>query len=110
MKTIYLSGPITGRNPIEMKNHFFEVAISLRRQAAKLTDEKVEVYDPSDISDANLAHDTYMKIARDVLHDPKISAICLMKGWERSRGCMMELMWAKAQGMPIIYEAGAMRA
>ena len=110
MKTIYLSGPITGRNLLEVKNHFFDVAVGLRRQAARISDEKVEVYDPSELADQNLTWDTYMMIARAVIHDPNISAICLMKGWENSKGCFMEAMWAKALGLPIIYEAGAMRA
>lgn len=107
---IYLSGPITGREMWEVKQHFQEVGIEVRRQLARFTDEKVEVWDPSRISDADFSWETYMKIAKEIIHDPKIKAICMMKGWEKSKGCTMEIMWARALGLPIIYEPGAMRA
>ena len=107
---IYLSGPITGRKPYEVKKHFTDVSITIRRQSARYTDEKVKVWDPSKLSDADLEWETYMKMAKEVIHDPIISAICMMKGWEKSKGCMMEIMWARALGLPIIYEPGAMRA
>lgn len=110
MKMIYLSGPITGRKIWEAKRHFQRVSIILRRQAARLTNEKVEAWDPTCISDADFAWETYMKVAKEIIHDPKISAICMMKGWENSKGCMMEIMWARALGLPIIYEPGAVRA
>ena len=94
----------------EVKQHFQEVGIEMRRQSARYTDEKVEVWDPSRISDADFSWETYMKLAREILQDPKISAICMMKGWEHSKGCLIELMWARALGLPVIYEPGAMRA
>lgn len=107
---IYLSGPITGRPFWEVKNHFNQVGMMVRRQAARYTDELVEVYDPSRLNDDGFTWDTYMKIAREVLQDPKITAICMMKGWEKSKGCMMEIKWAHDLGLPIIYEPGAERA
>lgn len=107
---IYLSGPITGRPFWEVKNHFNQVGMMVRRQAARLTDEKVEVYNPSKMTDERFAWETYMKIAFEVLQDPKIAAICMMRGWEKSKGCTMELKWAYDLGLPIIYEPGAKRA
>ena len=110
MKTIYLSGPITGREKWEVKQHFSDASIMLRRQAARLTDEAVEIYDPSKISDIDFEWDTYMKVASAILHDPKVKGICFLKGWEKSNGCLMEMMWANSLGLKIIYEPGAMRA
>ena len=110
MKMIYLSGPITGRKLYEVKKHFTDVGITIRRQSVRYTGEKVEVWDPSRLSDADLEWETYMKIAKEVMHDPKIKAICMMRGWEKSKGCTMEIMWARALGLPIIYEPGAVRA
>lgn len=110
MTMIYLCGPITGRPFWEMRDHFIQVSMMVRRQAARLTNEEVGVWDPSRISDADFSWETYMKLAREIIHDPKISAICMMKGWEKSKGCMMELMWARALRLPIIYEPGAVRA
>ena len=107
---IYLSGPITGRPMYEVKTHFTNVGINVRRSAARYTDEKVEIWDPSRISDADLDWETYMKMAKDVINDPKITAILMMKGWEKSKGCMMEIMWARALSLPIIYEPGAQNA
>lgn len=109
MKTIYLSGPITGRTRYEVRKHFYDVGYMLRRQAARLSDEAVEIYDPSRVTDIDFDWSTFMKIACAVIHDPKMSAICMLKGWERSAGCVIERRWADALGLPVIYEPGAVR-
>lgn len=107
---IYLSGPITGRPLLEMKSRFLNTGIKLIREAAKISEEEVRVLNPSDLSGMGLCWETYMKIAKDVLEDPQVDAICMMKDWEKSEGCLLEFMWARARGLHIIYEAGALRA
>lgn len=109
VKKIYLSGPITGRNEDQMYLHFSMVRWRLR-VAAEKRGMKVHLISPDSIAFWGLEWDSYMQIARTVLKDPTIDAICLMKGWERSAGCIMELMWAREADLPIIYENGAKHA
>lgn len=71
---------------------------------------KVKIVSPTTMSHMELAWDSYMQMARTIIKDPSIDAICLLKGWEKSAGCILELMWARAAGLPIIYEAGAKHA
>ena len=100
---IYISGPITGVPEYESLVAFNNVEDRIARAGHTPVN-------PRRISGWGLTWETYMKIAKEVMHDPKIKAICMMKGWEKSKGCMMEIMWARALGLPIIYEPGAVRA
>lgn len=106
---VYLSGPMTGKDPVKVDLHF-------RRMARRLVEEakrkklKVHVISPTVLSPMKLEWDSYMQIARAILKDETVDAICLLKGWEKSAGCILELMWARAEKLTIICEPGAKRA
>lgn len=109
VKKIYLSGPISGRPPGVVDMHFRKVSWRLVDEAEK-RHQKVQIISPTVLSYMELEWDSYMQIARTIIKDKTIDAVCLLKGWEKSAGCILELMWAKTAGLPIIYEPGAKRA
>lgn len=49
-------------------------------------------------------HSQYMKMDKQILK--RCDAIYLCKGWEESRGAVMEHDWAKDLGLEIYYEEG----
>ena len=114
-QTIYLSGPITGLPIRYVKDRFKKAELAIYKQAllsvfmppyGRAVDTKV--INPIMISDWDLSWDSYMQISRAVLNDPSVSAMCLMKGWEKSEGCKMEVLWARTNGIPIYPEKGAL--
>lgn len=106
---IYLSGPISGRPEGEVDMHFRRAGWRLIDDAERIH-QKVQIISPTVLSHMELGWDSYMQIARTILKDASLDAICLLKGWEKSAGCILELMWARAEGLPIIYEKGAKHA
>ncbi len=106
VKKIYLSGPISGRPEAEVDMHFKRAGWRLTEEMEK-QHQKVQIISPAALSYMDLEWDSYMQIARTILKDATIDGMCLLRGWEKSIGCNMEVAWAKAAGLPIIYEAGA---
>lgn len=106
MKTVYLSGPITGRPMAKVYKHFNNVMWAIYAEAEK-RQVALRIINPTIFSGMGLTWETYMKMARSILQDPSIDAICMMKGWEKSDGCKLELMWAHQNRLKVIYEAGA---
>ena len=113
---IYLSGPISGRSEAEARDHFADVAYALMKEHQRRNDESrgklgaLILINPMQINCWRLSWETYMQIFRDLLEDPSVDAICMLKGWENSKGAKTELALAAARGKTVIYEKGAKRA
>lgn len=107
MKKIYLSGPITGRKPMEALVHFELVKIKLENAAMRIK-EKALIISPADLIKMQLEWESYMKIAKATIEDPTVDAVCMMRGWQDSDGCKQELLWAVSSGKTIIWEPGAL--
>lgn len=107
MKKIYLSGPISGRRPEEAALHFKRTSWMLEAAAAKWG-EPIRTILPTELSRWDLGWETYMKMAKAILQDPSVDAICMLRGWHTSDGCKQELMWAISNGLTIIREPSAM--
>lgn len=106
MKKIYLSGPITGRPAEKVEEHFRRTRWMLELEAER-AGVPIKVITPTDFDHMGLGWETYMKIDLAIIEDPSVDAICLMKGWEKSKGCRQEMMVAKATGKMIVHEPGA---
>lgn len=107
-KTVYLSGPISGLDPITARNNFTNAKLRLIADAAKKSprvDEQVSVVNPMDMAGWGFSWDNYMDIAELILRrSGEIDAIYMMAGWQESKGAVREHTWARLDGIEIIYE------
>lgn len=94
---VYISGPITGRDQKKYKKDFETVAALIRENGD-------EAINPADCSRWGLSWGLYMGIARSVLESGEVDAICMLRGWQDSRGASRERFWAIAKGIPVIYQ------
>ena len=106
-KKIYLSGPISGRDIRAVKRHFAIAAFCLIDKGVD-EGEAIRVVSPDKLSAMDLSWDSYMKIAKAIIEDPSIDGVHMLRGWEKSKGCRLEIEWAIERGLPVTYEAGAL--
>lgn len=96
-KKIYLSGPMTG---IENHNHH-----TFKREAERLRGYGYEVFSPHEVTiaepDAKDAWHQYMK--KDIAGLAQCDTICMLPGWENSRGATLEFFIATQIGLQIQY-------
>ncbi|MDR2144608.1 MAG: DUF4406 domain-containing protein [Treponema sp.] len=98
MKKIYLCGPITGRPDYE--RHFLtaEETLLYRINAEGL---RIKTLNPSRFPLKTAPWETCMRYAvRAML---TCDGIALLRGWENSRGCRMELSLAGQLKIPVVY-------
>ena len=88
---VYISGPITGRKMDEYMRHFTAAEHSVVNPA--LVNSNL----PKDFN-----HDDYMVVSLTELMT--CDAICILKGWHRSKGSREEIEEALRRRMPILYE------
>lgn len=96
MQKIYISGPITGW-PIDMCRVRFEAAEFLLRMQGFEPVNPMKNGLPEDAP-----YDEHMK--RDLEMLAECDAIYLLNGWERSKGCRIELQEAIKANKRITYE------
>ncbi|MBK5072547.1 DUF4406 domain-containing protein [Budviciaceae bacterium CWB-B4] len=90
---IFISGPMTGK--LNFNRQAFNAA------AARLKDEGFIVLNPA-IQPDGLTHDQYMVMSLAMLEQS--DAIYLLKGWENSKGAVMEYDRAKQRDLLFMYE------
>ena len=97
MKTIYISGPMSG---IEFHNYpaFHAAAKHLRAQG-------YTVINPAEIEPDEQTWEAFMRADIKALMDA--DAVAVLPGWEQSRGAKIEVELARQLGMEI-YEYGTM--
>lgn len=94
MKKMYISGPITGYETEERIEAF--AAASARAEAMGY-----KAVNPMKDQPEGWSWEEYMR--RDIEKLCKCDAIVMMRGWEHSRGAMLELEIAKALEMEVFY-------
>lgn len=93
---VYISGPISGVPLSETKAKFGRVANHL------LESGHIPV-NPVELSAWGFTWDTYMQIAASILGSREVDAICMLEGWKRSKGAVLEWTMARTLDIPIIY-------
>lgn len=94
---VYISGPITGKSREEVETTFFGVEMELR-------DKGHEVINPAKIEHWKLPWEDYMLIAEIILRRGNIDQIYVLRGYEKSKGSLIEIGWAKLLGIPVVYQ------
>lgn len=95
---VYISGPITGTTDYMER---FAMAES------ELTKEGHTVVNPAKVNAGlpeGTTHAEYMKMALDMMD--MCNTVFVLKGWEKSVGCNMEIARALEQKMTIAFEGG----
>ena len=96
---IYISGPITDKNPIRQKEHltrFYETERVLNALG-------FQCFNPARLEQEGWTWEKYL--ARDIMwiHNNK-PTMYMMRGWENSLGAKTEWETAQLLGLKIIYE------
>ncbi|AOT26997.1 nucleoside 2-deoxyribosyltransferase [Vibrio phage VaK] len=92
-KKIYIAGPMTGL-PEFNKPEFFKAEFKLRC-------DNYTVLNPAILPDG-LQHHEYMEICLPMVRVS--NAVYMLKGWEKSKGAVMEHEYAKDLGLEITYQ------
>ena len=93
---VYISGPITGRDLIDVKWSFNKAKTEIEKRGHT-------VVNPIDMADWGLSWRTYMALAKVTLMSGDIDAMYVMAGWTQSRGCNLEIKWSNENKIPIAY-------
>ena len=88
---VYIAGPMTGYKNFN-KKAFFKAARMIKSMDA------IPVHTAS--LPGGLAYEEYLEKSLDLLEG--CDAICLLRGWEESKGALMEYGYAKSRGLPEI--------
>ena len=102
-KTVYLSGPISGRSRLDVASRFRAAAVDVAHLLAE-RGESAQIVNPADMSGWGLSWDTYMAIAETILRSGEIDAIYMMAGWQDSEGAVREQAWAILEKIEILFE------
>lgn len=92
MKTIYLSGPMTGLPEFNFPE--------FHRIAAELRAKGYEVINPAEIEQPDKSWGACMR--RDIVELMRADTVALLKGWEQSAGAGLEITIAGALGMECV--------
>jgi nucleoside 2-deoxyribosyltransferase len=91
---IYLSGPIT--NTIDYKEKFKRA-----EKKVQVVFPEAKVVNPAKVKlPGNSAHEDYMNI--DYMFLDLADAICMLDGWQCSKGACMEYGYAKARDLLVL--------
>lgn len=104
-KTVYLSGPISGRSRLDVASRFRAAAVDVAHLMAD-RGESAQIVNPADMSSWCLYWDTYMAIAETIICSGEIDVIYMMAGWQGSEGAKIEHRMAEEEGIEILYETG----
>jgi len=94
MKTLYLSGPMTG---IPAMNFPAFHAI-----AAQLRSEGYTVLNPAETDNGDTSKPWAYYIRKDIRMVCDADAIVVLPGWQNSKGARIEVACAEAMGMPVL--------
>jgi len=100
MKTIYLCGPVSGRPEQEYKDHFEKVQVSLVQTAAA-EGVPLGTISPTSLATKDSPWEAALKTC--IRHMVDCDGIAVLQGWERSKGCLLELEIAGRLKIPVVY-------
>ncbi len=96
MKKIYISAPITGTT--DYMERFTEAEEALTREGwTVINPARVNAQLPADTT-----HEEYMRMSLCMLS--MCDAMIMLRGWNGSKGCKMEMDFAAGNGITIIRE------
>ncbi len=106
-KKVYLSGPITADKE-HYKEHFAKIEEYLTNLGFDVTNPSKDEYD-DEIYEKGHADKWTEKawldyIARDIELVSEHDIVCVLKGWQKSLGALIELAVAKRYGISIMFE------
>ena len=93
---VYISGKISGLDPVEAKKNFIKAELRLKNQGH-------EVMSPKGIMDfAEFEHDDYMHVCKAMVD--VCDAIYMLSNWQTSKGSREELNYAKEWRKEVLWE------
>lgn len=105
---VYLSGPISS-DPEGYKEHFKGIAEKLEALGYEVTNPSIDEYDEKLLEKGytnKWTKDAWLEyIHEDIDLVAKHDIICLLNGWEKSAGALLELGTAKRFGLKLMLEA-----
>lgn len=94
---IYISGPISGKDPEETRARFGHVAEMIREAG------HVPV-NPMDVYGWGLSWKTCIQMDFDVIQSGDIDGMYMLRGWDESHGACLERYFARLNGIPVHYQ------
>ena len=93
---VYISGKISGLDPVEAKKSFIKAELRLKHQGHT-------VMSPKGIMDfAGFEHEDYMHVCYAMID--VCDAVYMLRNWKDSKGARMELDYAKQWRKTILWE------
>lgn len=93
---VYISGKITGLDPVEAKKNFIKAELRLRNQGHT-------VMSPKGVMDfLGFEHEDYMHVCRAMID--VCDAVYMLANWTDSKGAREELDYAKEWRKQVLYE------
>lgn len=106
-KRVYLSGPITADKE-HYKEHFAKIEEYFTNLGFDVTNPSKDEYDDEIYEKGHTDKWTEKAwldyIARDIELVSKHDIVCVLKGWQKSLGALIELAVAKRYEIPIMFE------
>ena len=93
---VYISGKISGLDPVEAKKNFIKAELRLKHQGH-------EVMSPKGIMDfAGFEHEDYMHVCRAMID--VCDAVYMLANWQTSKGSREELCYAREWRKQVLWE------
>ena len=93
---VYISGKISGLDPVEAKKNFIKAELRLKNQGH-------EVMSPKGVMDfAGFEHDDYMHVCKAMVD--VCDAIYMLSNWQTSKGSREELNYAREWRKEVLWE------
>ena len=93
---VYVSGKISGLDPVEAKKNFIKAELRLKRQGHT-------VMSPKGIMDfAGFEHEDYMHVCKAMID--VCDAIYMLSNWQTSKGSREELDYAREWRKEVLWE------
>ncbi len=96
--TVYLSGPITGRDRDDFLNHFIKEEQLLKKNGFEVVNPAAEGM----LRPKSFTHENHMAVDMALLK--QCNWIHMLKEWENSKGAREELFYALAHNYPVTFE------
>jgi len=102
-KLLYIGGPYSIGNTKENIRRAEMISVNLLRSGFHVITPHKNTAGYEKYEDGNLTYETWLKLDLDILS--RCDAIYVMVNSEDSQGVKKEIEFARAMGMPVIYEA-----
>jgi len=94
---IYISGPVSGKDPEETRARFARVAEAIGKAGHTAVN-------PMDVFGWGLSWGTYIQMDFDIIGSGDIDGMYMLRGWDESHGACLERYFAMLNGVPVHYQ------